>query len=403
MKEASNLDRDFHNPFLHQTNCIESFNLNYNSNTSLFSSLTFLTENNMDFVHLFTNIDFEKYKHKDFPNEFEKSLCFSYPEIGKTIVYDSSKYNGQILLNEKYDQNITILYVNYFEKDIYFDFYTNNTIKKYKLLNINYNIEFYKNSIVSSPIELIENNEFLNYNFIENLFYQKNKTLLKEFNTKIIKNIENLKCISYNNDCSVELNNLTYYISSFEKPYLQCSFYKKLCEIYGKGIIDEYYKLQILNKTPYDVENENIVFKNKMLYCNTIFTKEICKWTRKEIDFYINKTNFIKLEHIQNIFNFYLILMESIFDMIKKHYVTSKMTYNIVDLLFISNTQINKELNDIINKQKVFFKIFISLDCNENQKIFVFINNLECKNEISNFLEKNKNRLFLYSNINLYP
>ena len=395
--------------YLQQNNCIESFDLNYNSKSPLFSSLTFLTENNMDFVYLFTNIDFEKYKYKEFSNEFEKSLCFSFPEIGKTIFYDGSKYNGHILLNEIYDQNFTqtILYVNYFEKDKYS---TNNILNKNVLLNKNYDIDFYKKSNISSPKELIENNEFLNYDFIENLFYQKNKTSLELFKTKIIKNIDNLKGISHNDDLSksVDFPNLTYYISSFEKPYLQCSFYNKLCETHGKNIIDEYYKLQTHNKKPDGVvEIENTIFKNKILCCDKIFTKEICKWTQKEIDFHMKKTNVMKVEYVKNIFNFYLIVMESVLDIIKNDYTTSKMNYDIVDLLFVScNIQNNKELNDIINKQNVFFKIFICLDCNETQHMFVFINNknnLECKHDILNFLEKKEKCLFLYSNINLYP
>ena len=144
--------------------------------TPICSTITYLTEKYYPVI--FTNINFDDYKYKKFNNE----IHISFAEKNKHIVYDGSKFSGEINIYNEYENNENnILIINLYNiKPININYYDDNNFKLSSKKNTDTSeIQLLKNKLETQEIErpkvLILDTKIINYDFFEKLFYEKKK------------------------------------------------------------------------------------------------------------------------------------------------------------------------------------------------------------------------------------
>lgn len=204
------------------------------------STITYLNNNNI--TDLFTNIEMESYKFKNFNKN--NILGFSFPKFLKHISFEGSKYfHGIYNLFNELQERIT-LKVNIWTKKINVNFYENK-IGKSNFLNKNDNIVFIteKNNKC-----IIDNVESLNEEMLENILYKNYinfegeilENLLKKYNDNDIIIFEN-KVINLNKDIYKQQKIINISSKKFLQRFIFKNFYDKfICNFIVNEMISSF-------------------------------------------------------------------------------------------------------------------------------------------------------------------
>ena len=234
------------------------------------------------------------------------------------------------------------------------------------------------------------------------MLYNKNNDLFIEFKN-IFENIENYYSIEENIKINknlkyrlpVEVNifdcNNLIIIQTEKLPIIQNNTFYKLIDKYGNILYDLYsiyYKKELKNL------NRFYNYKN----INKYFTVDICKWLVNQINIYIRKakiqkTSLIKIDNSKSIFDFCLIVIETLYDNISKLYELNDIKIDIknISILYINNSC---ELIDTDNNES-------NLDSknNINNSILEHIKNNN--SFMTAIIQLNNNNIVIDENINL--
>lgn len=392
------------------------------------TTLTYLN-NSMNPV-VITDLDFEDYKYKNFKNP--TNLLFSFPFKFEHICFEGKYYYG--IPNIYEDKNIKpqILKVNIWDKKP-------NNINYYISKNLDNNDDNDNLNFIfkESPFhrQLCLDKSIINKNFLDEMLYAKNNDVFMQLK-EIFDNIENYYIIEEDIQINkrlehrlpVEVNlfdcNNLLVIQTEKLPLIQNKTFNDLKNKYGNILYDLYtiyYKRELANT--------NRFYNYKLI--QNYFTKDICKWFTSQIDTFvrkqqIQKSSLIKCENLTNIFDFCLVVIESLYDNLSKIYYLNNITIDIsnISILYLNhnikndngdngNNENDKEINLIKNHIKNnnsflmgIFQLnenFIKVD--ENIKLnmgdLLFANTLRL-DEIDLFKNKNteKNNYYLIYEIN---
>jgi len=336
---------------------IEFYFENENNNTSLYKNYKKI-ENNI-YVYplincitylnekinpiLLTNIDMEKYIYKDFYSE--KQISLLYPEINTQIIIDSSKFYKSF-----YELKLIIKVWNINPSNL--EYYIPSSITNYN--KINDIICINKNKLNLKEVDV--SNEIINFETFENLFYKNNydyiKKLFESFDLNEYKN----NLIIFNLNEEIEKKNK---------------------------------ELKLRNKYGFMYDTVNNVYNNKIdinnrflqrLIKEKLFSLDICNWICNEFDKFVvsnpgyqnpkrlnNSVLDVSIEKIPQIFNFVLISLKNINEIIRKFYcLDEKINFNIIELNIVKyNYNISKNYSSS-EKNDSFFTFRILLNDTKN-------------------------------------
>lgn len=296
---------------------------------------------------LFTNIDIENYKYKSFEKENNIKLIF--PKKNTQVLFDGSKYHGEINLNEIFetdDKNERlILAINIWKhKPTNIDLYepylstTNDTYNKTtSLLNIAVN---YDKHIIHADKQFSET-------LFDKLLFKNDVSICLLFKDEI------QDCLAKKNYYIDILDNSIY---NDNQPNLQTESLLKHIENISSDSI------QINNR-----------FLQRFVY-NNFFSREICEWIIFEADEFGNKHGWntfrhpnyptidIPLEVINPVFKCCAFAFRNLFKQIFKSYcITEKYTANIADMFIVKyEVDSQKSLNIHKDGTHLSFNIMLS-------------------------------------------
>ena len=386
----------------------------------LFSTISFLSENNLPMI--FSNIDIDSYKYKDIPDENSYKIII--PKKYTHVIFDSSKYYGFLNINTLSEEAVVST-----PKDLQGS--SLNTVLPHEIVNFVYlKINFWNLELPSSypkdlhgdigPIsDLIEHLERVTSEGVgekdltpfgavvstptPTIYYNNSLTL----NKNIINNNINDE-ILYNtneNDTINKIYNILYGHATNLKQYTMFNLnfkinnnldYSTLFNKYGI-IIDDI--LQPSNTNTIDEKNRfnrNKIFKN-------VFSIDVCYWIINESEIYnkwiiSNYYNYelsIKVECLPHVLNY--VLFSSYFWIL--HF---KEVYNIPDNIKIAirDVFVSKNKEKFIYKDNTIEKNLLVCNVQLNDKIDyiggeIIIENT--KNSESNYL--NQGDMIIYHSI----
>lgn len=284
-----------------------------------------------------SNIKYEEYKYKEFENQVGFSLI--YPEKGKHIYFDGSKYHGVTNTNSKLNNEVRyILAINIWKshKPTRIPYYISN--KKTNIPNQLKDLIFDEDSSIYN-IELNDKSK-INPSIFDKLLYEKDSTNLQE--------LDEYKNISKN------------IIINFKK--------KEILEILEK-------KTNV--KVDLDfIKNNGELTVNRFLQrvvIPKIYSKDICKWIIDEGERYAKKnggwtthrhqnypTTDLPVNIIPNIFSFIISSLPDILSKINKLYGLIDVKLNILDMFLVKyNENLQNELE--LHKDGSILSLNISL------------------------------------------
>lgn len=303
------------------------------------TSITYFKDNSY-YPTVITNITSEKYKFKKFYNE-DMNVFFIFPVKNKHISFDNcDNFYGNINIsndpkNSLHTNEIELIIRIWKEKPDcpYFDYneFFSKITPSSTLINDN---SFSKNIIIpSSDITRIniKNEKYINilsFDFFDNLFYNFNLDIFKDVN-QLFSGSNNFLIIytdekEYNTDTITQVNNN----------------FKTKCEL----IFDLFPKF-----------NQRLILKK-------YYNSDICSWIIDEINSKIDKnmkwenacrniqsTNdshsiglsnnimykYCLAEKFEYVFNFILISIKNILEIIENYYTIQNFYYNVFEILFI--------------------------------------------------------------------
>ena len=293
----------------------------------LLSCVTYFNENPCPTI--ITNIDLDDYKYKEF--EKQTDLFLSMPKTNKQITFDGHYFHGSTLFTkDDAHKSRYIIAINLWDK---------------KPINVDYysaeetNFDNFGKSEAQFTLELQENNtsvinvskNILNYNFYEDILYNKNELACSMFH-KLISEI------------SLEQNSSSYRFildNTLEKKELEL----KLKNAYGDIINDIN---QIMNET---IQLKYNRFLQRFQYTQ-VYTPDICRFIINECEKYAQNnggwttkrhhnypTTDLPVEKIVTIFGIILETMKTIVAKIKKSYcLDDKIIVNFRDLFVVKYT-----------------------------------------------------------------
>jgi hypothetical protein len=255
-----------------------------------------------------SNVNHEEYKYKEFDEQLGFSVIF--PEKGKHISFDGSKYHGVTSLEKNENLPRYILAVNIWNtrKPTNVEYYTSN------IVGSNIDLTFTEGSDALQNIELKEDSK-INVSIFNDLLYDKNNKKLLEINNwpNISKNIS----IFFNKK---EIDNVL-----DKKNDIQCDLDFIIND--GEFTINRFLQRLVLPK---------------------IYTPDICKWIIAEGENYASKndgwtthrhgnypTTDLPVKNIPTIFSFIISSLPSIFDKIGKMYGIYNSKIYILDLFLV--------------------------------------------------------------------
>jgi nuclear transport factor 2 (NTF2) superfamily protein len=302
----------------------------------LFSCITYL--NNHTDPTFISNINYEEYKYKDFDNQLGFSII--YPEKGKHIYFDGTKYHGVTRTNTVLNNDPRyILAINIWKshKPSKIEYYVSNKKSNILCQNIK-NLTFEEDSSIYN-IELDDKSK-INLTIFDSLLYENNSTKLYE--------LDEYKNISKN------------LIVNFKKKEIQEILEKK---INVKADLDF-----IKNNEEFNVNR----FLQRFIIPQ-IYSKDICKWIISEGEKYaLNNQGWTNHRHnkypttdlpvniIPNIFSFILSSLTDILSKINKLYGLCDVKLNVLDMFLVKyNENLQNELE--LHKDGSIISLNISL------------------------------------------
>ena len=309
-----------------------------------------------------TNIDFEKYKYKEFTDENELILVF--PNKMEHVSFNGNLYHGFKRVFDKPTESSILLKINiYDKKPTNIEYYeslslssTSTNIENIKNnLKIDFNLELYHT-------ELILDTTIINKNFMENMLYEKNSEFVNltdfflhyEKYIPITNHLQKIKKPS-KYTLPIEANlyefNYLFVLKSYHTPLNQTDYFLTLINKYGYimyDILDCY-----INNT---IVNTNKFYK-KHIFSN-FYSEYICEWIIKEINIHSKNFTVINIEKIPYLFRFFILGVPVIMNFIKKMYDLNDININIITAQIIKE---NKEYTHEFN-EKSLLKVIIPLN-----------------------------------------
>jgi hypothetical protein len=276
---------------------------------------------------IITNINEESYKYKEFDDQ--NTIYISFPKDGKQITFKPDYYHGTANIFNNNNNNLNPRYI------------VAINLWKTKPLNIPlFNLidhvlidhVIINNDLITHIFECKEtiknifvSKDILNYNFYENLLYNKLTS----------------SCYIFEQFIKDENNGISYkftYNNTIENNLIQ----DKLKNKYG-DIIDDITSLT--NKTTPIYYNR---FLQRFLY-NKIYSSDICRWIINESELYASQnggwmtkrhdnypTTDLPIQNIKNIFNFIIESFATITFKIKKSYnLHQDIKLNFIDVFIV--------------------------------------------------------------------
>jgi hypothetical protein len=313
--------------------------------TSLFSSYMFLTKTSTPLI--ITNIDFEKYKYKNFNDENEFLIVF--PDKLNHVSFNGKFYHGfKDILNEKRELPVVLKINVYDKKPNSTDYY--NYIPENVINEINFDLisEMYHT-------ELLLDTKCINRKFMENILYEKNKNCidLKE----IFLNFEKyLPIENYNHKTSLKFKipiefvlhefNYLFVLKSYNIPLNQKDYFLTLINKFGY-IMHDILDCNNNNK----IKNTNCFYKEKIHEC--FYPNYVCQWIINEIKNPIKNINIINVEQFPYLFKFCILSFEQIIIFINKMYNLNGINIDILGLQIIKENENYSHNFDIKSMLKV--------------------------------------------------
>lgn len=299
--------------------CDEYKKTQLNYEYPLLSCVTYFNNNNCPTI--ITDVDLETYKYKTFENCSE--IFFSIPETNKQITFNGKYYHGSAILSDNLETEVKryIIAINLWrKKPENVDFYCENEV-----LNVHdKNVKMYEITESTNEVNVITvDNKIINYEFYEDVLYNKYKNVFYRFNELINGNSGCFKIVL---DKNIEANKLQ----------------SQLKNKYG-NVIDDVNEIMR--------ENNNIKYNRflQRFHYEKVYTPDICKyiinesekyaaanggWTTKRHNNY--PTTDLPVERIPLIFGLILQTMETVVKKVKKSYcLQENMIINIVDLFVV--------------------------------------------------------------------
>lgn len=286
----------------------------------LVSCITYLNEHpHPTFI---SNISYDEYKYKDFDNQIGFSLI--YPEKGKHIVFDGSKYHGVTrTISESNNTSRYILAINIWKshKPTNIEYYVSN--KKCNVSNQITDIIFEEDHNIYN-IELSDKSK-IKSTIWDELLYENNSTNLQE--------LDEYKSISKN------------IVINFKK--------KEILKILEK-------KTNVKDDLDFIKNNGEFTINRflQRIIIPKIYDKNICKWIISEGEQYAKNnggwmtqrhqnypTTDLPINKIPNIFSFILSSLPEIFIKINKMYGLINTKLNVLDMFLVKyNENLQNEL-----------------------------------------------------------
>jgi len=311
------------------------------------SIITYL--NDHSYPTIFTNIDIEKYKYKSFDKENNIKIIF--PKKNTQVVFDGSKYHGEIKLNEvSHTDNMNerfIIAINIWKhKPKNIDFYESSLNVSNKIYN--------KTTILINISKInekysIDANKKLNDSLFNKLLYKNDISICDLFKKEILEGLTNKK----------------YYIDIFDKSINNYEYNQP--------------KLQstLIIKDLENISSENIQYNNRFLQrfvYENFFSHDVCKWILFEVNLFVNKNgwNFcrhnnystvdIPLQVLNNVSKYCLYAFTNLFKKIFKSYCISENYIADIKDMFIVKYEIQTQtsLNSHKDGTNLSFNIMLS-------------------------------------------
>jgi len=256
---------------------------------------------------LFTNVDIEKYKYKDFVKE--NNIVLVFPKKNTQVSFYGSKYHGEIKLNEiseaDYENERLILAINIWKhKPTNVDFYESCldvSSKKYNKTSILINISNIREKYT------IDASKQFNESIFNQLLYKNDISICSLFKDEILEGLT--KNMYY-----IEIVDNSIYNYEYNQPELQ---------------------VKLLIKDLENISSENVNRNNRFLQrfvYEKFFSNDVCKWILHEVNEFGNKNEWklcrhqnystvdIHLQILENAFKYCLFSFSNLFKKIYKSY-----------------------------------------------------------------------------------
>jgi hypothetical protein len=296
----------------------------------IFSIILFLNENNEPFI--LTKIDTESYKYKEIPDV--NNLYVIVPQTNNHIIFDSSKYYGNILFSEtKYVK------INVWDKKLN-DHVKYNTIDGH-CLNHELSINPIDKSLLSKTI--------IDYTIMETLLYDKTSDRFSKLKT--------LYEVILNNKDS-HIFNIT--ITKFDNN----NNYENLENEYGTIAKDLYpfYNNKI------SLDESNRFYNNKIL--QKLLSIDTCYWIIDEAEKkkwsdspYPNYHDYMNIENLPSVMNYVLYVSRFWLSQIRNLYDMNNVNINIKDIF------ITKYSKHMIGSKKNIDNTFLTINIQLNDEV----------------------------------
>jgi len=327
-----------------------NFIINYNNKQKKYSSKSILFNFEKETVPvIFTEIDMEKYKFKEFEDENKFKIC--YMKSNSIIENKNDNFFG-VLKNDITisNQYYKILKIVLWEKEINNDEIINDNLKNYH----------FEDLIEKKVCNCIEDNFFEN-TIIDDIFYKKNYENSKNFTDIIEKNKNNCEILYLN--INIKNNDIT--LNFLKNKY---------------GILAE--EIYPFSKINMDISIYNRFYRNKL--CKNILSKDVCYWIINEYEKMIEKYNdenenietMIDIENFPSILNFLFFITSLWFNKIKELFDIEKININIVKVYIKKYNNNNFYYNNIESNMFLNLNICLSNTCINNQGNIIFFDNL---------------------------
>jgi hypothetical protein len=313
----------------------------------LLSCITYFTNNTIT-PTLISNVDLDTYKYKNFVQQ--QSIALSLPKINKQITFEGHFYHGNTSLSECDDtKELYIVYVNLWnKKPKNMEYY----LPKYetKLYNKQDVIATFQLDNAVCKIKVSE--DIINYNFFNNLLYEKRTDVCYKFNELII---------NYNIGDTTN-STFVFELDIYMKHKIQLDIMKKT---HGDVIEDIEAIANTTTNIKYNRFLQRFTFNNVYspdLSCYIINECEIYAKQNKGFNAINNTANAINIKYIPSVFGIVKTTLDNTImnKIINSYNMDNKLSLSIVDL-FVVKCKCDGHNSLKINQRCGFFTFSILL------------------------------------------
>jgi hypothetical protein len=305
----------------------------------LICSYTFF--NNSSIPLFITNIDFEKYKYKQFTDENDFIMAF--PNKLDHVSFNGNLYHGFKPVFNKDTESPIALKINIYDKKP-------SKLEYYMSSDAHTNVSDYEFAFKSDLYhgEFITDTTHINRKFMENMLYEKT-SILVDFTEMFLRNEDNIRFATNHLRLKpqedflklpVEVTmfefNFLFVLKSQKQPFMQTKYFLSLIEKYGYVMYD------IL-----DCYKQNIMKTNRLhkeCKYEHFYSEQVCEWIVNEMKLVDSKASKFNVEKVPHLFRFVIGGIKPMMDFVTKSYHLTNMTMN------LTNLQIIKESKDYVHE-----------------------------------------------------